>query len=98
MTTSWTARVEWEQLAPGTDDDLLDLVDRLAPFSGAIGTEKPSAGVGYPEIWSAILALEAATLREATAAAIESIEQATGCAATGVEVLATDEFDRRVWT
>lgn len=92
---SWTARVEWAQPIPRTDDELVALVERLHPFGGAIGTEKPAAGPGLPETWSAVISVEAGTLRQAIAAALQEVEQATGEKATAVEVLQSDEFDRR---
>jgi len=93
---NWTARVEWTQYTPSNDTELAELVDRLAPLAGAIGVEKESAGPGYPETWGAVVTLEAATLRQATVAALQHVEQAIGQKATGVEVLATHEHDRRV--
>lgn len=93
----WTARVEWEQPTDAiTEEWAVDLVDRLAPFSAAIGTQKESAGPGYPETWSADLTVEAGTLRQAIAAALQEVEQATGHKATGIEVLTDHEYERRV--
>jgi len=94
--SSWTARVEWAQHAPSNDTELEQLVERLAPYAGAIGVEKPSAGPGYPETWGAVITLEAASLRQATVAALQHVEQAVGQKATGIEVLTTHEHERRV--
>lgn len=93
--SSWTARVEWEQEAPSTMDELEELVERLLPFHGALGMEKESAGPGHPEIWAAVITVDAPTLRKAVTTALQAVEQVTGRKATGVEVLAESEHERR---
>lgn len=92
--TNWTIRVDWLDYGGGPNDAELDnLVDALAEHHAAISTEhdKPN----YPVRMSATITLEAGSLRQAVAAALQTVEAAAGHKACGLEVLATHEYDHR---
>lgn len=92
--TSYTARVEWMAHTQINDTELDELVDALAKYSAAIGPEdSPENG---PWIYSATITLEASTLRQAIAAALQAVESTAGAKALAIEILPTHEFDRRV--
>lgn len=92
--TSYTARVEWMRHVTISETELDELLDALAGYSPAIAPEdSPEHG---PWILSATITLEAGTLRQAIAAALQAVETATEHKALAVEVLPTHEFDRRV--
>lgn len=87
---SWTARVEWTT-PDDYDTDSLDLVhEHLAGHQAAVGREP-----GPEHTWSATVTLEANTLRQATATALELVEGATGERPNGVEVLPQETADLR---
>ena len=93
----WIARVEWQ--TPDTyDEAALDLVmDHLAGHDPAVARETPTAAAGEQvETWSATVTIQAATLRKATAAALELVEGATGEKASGIEVLDVATHDHRL--
>lgn len=95
--TEWTARVEWTPPETYSLDALDVLVDRLADWHVAIGREPdadPDAGI--PETWTATVTVEANTLRQAIAAALERVENVTGEKATGIEVIDADVHGYRV--
>lgn len=92
---AWTARVEWPQATSLSTDDLERLVERLLPYAGALGVEKEAAGPDEPETWSAVINVDAPSLRQATTAALQAVEQAVGAKATGIEVLTEHEHQRR---
>lgn len=92
--TSYTARIEWMRHSETNEAELDELMDALAVYSAAIGPEdSPENG---PWILAATITLEAGTLRQAIAAALQVVETATGEKALAIEILPTHEFDRRV--
>jgi hypothetical protein len=94
----WQARVEWATSTPYEDSpEIADqLVSRLEAHDAAVGPESvPSTdpdGCGY---WSVVLTVQANTLRQAIAAALELVEGATGEKATAAEVLPADVAEAR---
>jgi len=109
--SSWTARVEWATHDAYTEDALDVLMGHLEGHGAAVGPalaptperepidlgpDLPGAVLSSSGHWSATLTLEANTLRQAIAAALELVEKATGEKAVAVEVLPTDVYDLRV--
>lgn len=92
----WQARVEWAT-DQTYDERVLDmLMDHLEGHDAAAGPEAlpaaDPAGRGY---WCAVVTVQANTLRQAIAAALELVEGATGEKATAVEVLPDDVAEAR---
>lgn len=92
--SNWTARVEWTRVTYN-EAEIDDLIDRLAGHSAAIGLEH-DPGEFHPKTYSAIITLDASSLRQATTTALQIVEAATREKANGIEVMRTHEFDRRV--
>lgn len=92
--TEWTAHVEWSS-PQGYDDAAFELLtDRLADYHAAIGhTFQP---VATSPAYAVVMTVEANTLRQAIAAALQIVEDATGEKATAIEVLDADVDDARV--
>lgn len=90
--TEWNAIVEWDHAAEPDPDWLDELVERLLAYAPSIGIRRPAGRVSM----SATITVQAATLRTATRTALRAVEAATGQRATGIEVLTTAEFDRRL--
>lgn len=92
----WQARVEWAT-RDTYDEAALDLLmDHLEGHDAAAGPESlPSADPGRRAYWAAVITVQANTLRQAIAGALELVEHATGEKATAVEVLPDDVADAR---
>lgn len=94
----WQARVEWATSTPYADPaEIADqLVTRLEAHDAAVGPESlPSTDPQGRAYWCAILTVQAGTVRQAIATALELVEGATGEKATAVEVLPDDVADAR---
>lgn len=103
--SKWTARVEWQ--TPDTyDEGALDLLmGHLEGHDPAIALEhtfsRQAMKGGIPSFidthtYSATVTIEANTLRQAVAAALELVEGSTDQKATGIEVLDVATHDHRV--
>jgi hypothetical protein len=94
--TEWTAVVDWAYpLSPNTAT-VEEWLEKLAGLSAAVHDE-PADDLGPERVrCSATISLEAPSLRRATADAVRLVETATGQKATGVAVLGSREFDRRL--
>jgi hypothetical protein len=92
-TRSWTVRVNWLDHEGGPNDNELErILSELAGRHAAINLE-PDDEHGFVRM-CATVTLEAASLRQAVAAALADVEAATRSRAYGLEVLPTHEFDR----
>jgi hypothetical protein len=94
--TEWTAVVDWAYpLSPNTAT-VAEWLEKLAGLSAAIHDE-PAADLGPERVrCSATISVEAPSLRRATTDAVRLVETATRQKATGVAVLSSREFDRRL--
>lgn len=92
--TEWTARVEWTPPETYSIDAIDQLLVRLADWHAAIGRDSDVDGI--LETWTATLTVEANTLRQAFARALEVVEGVTGERATGAEVIDADVHSLRI--
>lgn len=91
--TSWVARVEWETPDP-FDGDAIDLVmDHLEPHAGVFGQRLGQNPDG--RIWEATVSIDADTLTEAVASAVDVVAGATAETPTGVLVMRDEVFYAR---
>lgn len=90
----WTARVEWNPPEDYGLEAIDMLIGRLEKWHAAIGRDPVTDGVALT--WTATLTVEANTLRQAIAVALELVEGATGEKATGIEVIDADVHSVRV--
>jgi hypothetical protein len=90
---SWTVRVDWlEPTGPLSGEFKMDAwTTALAVYSPAISLEPG----GARERATATITLTARSLRVATQTALVLVEGVTKVRADGIEVLTTEEFDRR---
>ncbi|MFD7161368.1 hypothetical protein ACFV9C_42750 [Kribbella sp. NPDC059898] len=94
--TDWTAVVDWTYPITPNTAQLDEWLGQLEGLSAAIHDE-PAEDLGRDKVrCSATISFEAATLRQAAAEAIRLIESATGAKASGVNVVTTREFRRRL--
>lgn len=92
--TDWTARIEWAVDHEPNESELDVWLNQLEAYHVSIGM-LPAKG-DEPRYMAATISLEASTLRQATQEALRLVEGATGGRAIVVEVLPTEEFDRRL--
>lgn len=80
----WSAQVEWRAPEPYTAEDLAELARVLGEYHVSIS---PIRGAREgPEVWVALLQVEARSLRRGAARAIAIVEAATGQGAVGLTV------------
>lgn len=94
--TEWTAVVDWTYpLSPNTAQ-VDEWMAKLDGLSAAIHDE-PADDLGVGRVrCTATISFEASSLRQASTEAIRLLENATGLKATGVSVVTSREFDRRL--
>jgi hypothetical protein len=94
--TEWTAVVDWTYpLSPNTAQ-VDEWMAKLDGLSAAIHDE-PADDLARDRVrCAATISFEASSLRQATTEALRLVENATGLKATGVSVLTSREFDRRL--
>jgi hypothetical protein len=91
--TTWTVCVEWTSKAALGDEQLDTLTRQLEPLA-------TSAQIEPGDTPSALLELDARTVRQAFDGAVRAVETACraaglSCTVTGVEVLTREEYQRR---
>jgi hypothetical protein len=92
----WQATVEWATTDTYSEDALDVLMDHLEGHDAAAGPNSlPATDPDGRDYWAAVVTVEANTLRQAIAAALELVEGATGEKATAVEVLPDDVAEAR---
>jgi hypothetical protein len=94
---TWTARVEWTTDRERTEDELFDIIERLAGKHPVVGMDRTTPP-GEPKRPTIMLNLKGMTLRQAVGEAISAVESAVGEKAVGIEVIPTDVAHRRLMT
>jgi hypothetical protein len=88
----WSVRVDWTPGHTYTESELDDLLDALGPMRPSIGVDHAGDAPAY----SAMVSVEAATMRQAMSTALQQVEAATGVRASGLEVMSHAELERQL--
>lgn len=90
----WTAHVEWSSPQEYDTDAFEILAERLVDLHAAVGHNFQP--VAASPAYAAVVTVEANTLRQAIATALQRVEDATGEKATAIEVLDADVHGARL--